>query len=406
MPGTRQKQFWCMITIVIVHRVMIMIFLDRKLEEVLPCVPLLLDLIKNDKDLSISTKDLLSEHVKGLTKEGREQWSTTVNPVLMSNVSRTDVESECGNRTMTIALVTITNGLTPNIQEWCFYHLLLGVQRLFIFDHSPPESKERRQLKLALKPFIDEGYVVLLDSRRFQAFQHWTTIEIKSYNHVHCTHRNDYEWMGYIGTDEYVVLHQDMCLADFLGRYSKYAGVALQWNMYSIFGVTTHDASVSIFEQYRHVYRDNAHHLKFFAQSKYVRSVDQHIHQAFEGWNQVNIQENIISGPFNLPGLSREQMFGVAELRHFYNFDWKASLFDKVCGAGEQRMQYVTNRVNAFLGLFHDGAVNVTTDELPLNHGILKKLFFDKVEFGEVNTSVTAEIIEDDDTGPLAYAVC
>ena len=160
----------------------------------LPCARIFSDLT-NESNFPVGPhRDLFRMIIPTLTYEAREAWLHSINPVVVKDVTylHTHIRSVCGNQSQRIALLTITNGILASIQEWCFYHLFMGVDKLFIYDDTAPDSIERSSFLSALEPFIQGGYVILYDAHKFEHFL-WSHKETFIHAHFLETHGGDYD---------------------------------------------------------------------------------------------------------------------------------------------------------------------------------------------------------------------
>ena len=345
----------------------------------LPCARFFSDLTNESNFAAGPHRDLFRMMTSTLTYEAREAWLRSINPVIVKDAAylHTHIRSVCGNRSQRIALLTITNGILASIQEWCFYHLFMGVDKLFIYDDTAPESIERSSFLLALEPFIQGGYVVLHDTHEMEDMD-WGMKEGKIHRHFLGTHGGEYDWVGFVGSDEYVVLHTAKCLPDFLSNYTEYGGLVMQWNMRTMVGVPAHDMRKSHFEQYHCSMEDNPHHIKSFVQPNMTHEFYQHHAYYKEGYYAVNGEKQRVDGPFNVPFDPPSAAFAIIELRHFFFGDWKFALYEKTCGIHPMREQYTKHRSEVLIDHGLKRECRTENDALPLIHEEFCKKFFNR----------------------------
>lgn len=124
------------------------------------------------------------------------------------------------------AICLIIRDENEYLQEWIRHHLKLGFDHIYIYDHNckiPIEhtigtklkSYEREKIKIinwngSHKHAQDEAYQDCLNNYRDEA-----------------------EWIAFIDTDEFVVLHKDNSINDFLKRYEEVGGIYMNWIMYN-----------------------------------------------------------------------------------------------------------------------------------------------------------------------------
>lgn len=90
------------------------------------------------------------------------------------------------------------------IQEWIAHYFALGVQHFVIYDNLSTDN-----INKSLKNLINAGIVTLI---------YWpkTNGQIDAFNHAHSFAGNLCEYMGFLDTDEFIVLHDKDTLHDYL----------------------------------------------------------------------------------------------------------------------------------------------------------------------------------------------
>jgi hypothetical protein len=342
----------------------------------LPCVTEFKQRILDDPLLSNGTKEELLDNISSLTYGNRNKWISRLNPVIIQDQRHLfKVRSVC--HLGRIALVTITSGLSNNIQEWLFYHLLLGVQHIILLDDSVPGSFEQRSLHKAIQIFVEHGYVIHRLLEHLESDSVFSGTQNRIYNQALREFQNHYDWIGFIDHDEFVTLHQDKCLPSFLSNYTEFGGVVLQWRMLGFTNVSVHDMTRTHFEQYEDISAYNRL-IKSFVQPKYTEKMD--VHEGFykeeKKW-AVNFRKETVTGHFNVLEGTEPEAFAVAELRHFYMGDLQHALYEKVCGLNDERVFNRNTRFIMFQDVLHRNNERKEIDfRFPLIHDDFKSLFF------------------------------
>lgn len=103
--------------------------------------------------------------------------------------------------------------------EWLEYHLLIGVEKFYIYDNGSEDS-----IKKVLKPYIDAGLV---------EYQYWPgdAMQMPAYRDCVMRHKCDTHWLAVIDIDEFIVSDAKNVAAD-LKEFEDYAAVVLQWLVY------------------------------------------------------------------------------------------------------------------------------------------------------------------------------
>jgi Tfp pilus assembly protein PilF len=114
-----------------------------------------------------------------------------------------------------LSLCLICKDENDYLTEWLDYHILMGVDRFYIYDNESQIS-----LRETLKDYIERGWVVVLDipGRSVQLF---------AYDHCLQTFGPFTQWMGFIDTDEFLVPKTCLDLKELLKGYEQYGGLAV-----------------------------------------------------------------------------------------------------------------------------------------------------------------------------------
>jgi hypothetical protein len=323
--------------------------------EPIQCTKEFSDIVQNS-NLSQAIKDLLIMAVSLATTSTQREYFEYFNPEIISvdKVNHLVQNRTCGKK-YRMALVTVTNGVTPNIQEWIVWYLMLGVSKIYFYDDSIPNSLAQQKFHQALAPFQKLGLVELFPVHGLNM-----TIDQKQmtfYGRFMEAHKNEFDWVALFDGDEYLSLNKHECLDDLLGDYADYAGLVVQWRMVHFLGVPVHDTSKTHFDQYHYCIIDVYNHVKSIVQPKHVNSF-QSMHFAVynQGQHAVNTFNDRIDGPFNL---KYANPFEIAEIRHFFMEGLASALFERICGEG--RKIYMKQRTNQFI----DGIKNPTVFKCP-----------------------------------------
>lgn len=114
-----------------------------------------------------------------------------------------------------VSLCLIIKDEEEYIKEWLDYHILIGVDRFYIYD-----NESAIDLQVYLADYIHKGWV-LIQSIKGRAMQ------LAAYDHCLQSYGKNTKWLGFIDTDEFVVLKKDNSLKDFLSRFEPYGGVGI-----------------------------------------------------------------------------------------------------------------------------------------------------------------------------------
>jgi len=114
-----------------------------------------------------------------------------------------------------LSLCLICRDENDYLPEWLDYHILMGVDRFYIYD-----NESRLSLRETLKDYIERGWVVVVDI-------HGKAMQMFAYDHCLQSFGANTFWLGFIDTDEFLVPKTSPDLKELLKEYEKYAGLAV-----------------------------------------------------------------------------------------------------------------------------------------------------------------------------------
>ena len=101
------------------------------------------------------------------------------------------------------------------LPEWLDYHILMGVDRFYIYD-----NESRVSLGATLQDYIQRGWVVVLEMPG-------KAMQMQAYDHCLQTFGSNTFWLGFIDADEFLVPKTSMDLKALLQEYEAYGGLAV-----------------------------------------------------------------------------------------------------------------------------------------------------------------------------------
>jgi len=114
-----------------------------------------------------------------------------------------------------LSLCLICKDENDYLPAWLNYHILVGVERFYIYDNESQVS-----LRETLKNYIDGGWVVVLEIPG-------TAMQLYAYDHCLQTLGPETRWLGFIDTDEFLVPKTTLDLKELLSDYESYGGLAV-----------------------------------------------------------------------------------------------------------------------------------------------------------------------------------
>jgi cytochrome c-type biogenesis protein CcmH/NrfG len=142
------------------------------------------------------------------------------------------------------------------LPEWLDYHILMGVDRFYIYDNESQIS-----LRESLKEYIERGWVVVVDISG-------KAMQLYSYDHCLQTFGANTFWLGFIDTDEFLVPKTTLDLKELLKDYESYGGLAIST---FFFGSNSHKTRPEVGQIAAYTRRTH----KTFKENEWVKSIIQ-----------------------------------------------------------------------------------------------------------------------------------
>lgn len=133
-----------------------------------------------------------------------------------------------------ISIATIFRDDAPYLKEWIEYHLLIGVDHFYLYNHLSQDNPEK-----VLKPYIDSGIVDLIytnepfwKSKFLKPHKKYNNAQLRAYHDA--TRRAQFisKWVAYIDTDEFISIADVEPLPEFLKQYEDYGGLIINWRLF------------------------------------------------------------------------------------------------------------------------------------------------------------------------------
>ncbi|MCX6079912.1 MAG: glycosyltransferase family 92 protein [Chloroflexi bacterium] len=114
-----------------------------------------------------------------------------------------------------LSLCLICKDENETLPEWLDYHILMGVDRFYIYDNESQVS-----LRETLKNYIERGWVAVVDIPG-------KAMQLHAYDHCLQIFGSQTFWLGFIDTDEFLVPKTTLDLKELLKGYESYGGLAV-----------------------------------------------------------------------------------------------------------------------------------------------------------------------------------
>ncbi len=132
-----------------------------------------------------------------------------------------------------IALCAIVRNEIRGLVEWLAHHKALGFSDVLIYDNDSTDGTTD-----VLQALDDAGELVHLP------WSHRRGARPQRLAYEHARRHSDADWIAFFDADEFLVLHRDASIADFLGRFGPEVGaVAVNWIVFGSGGQARYRAA-------------------------------------------------------------------------------------------------------------------------------------------------------------------
>lgn len=125
----------------------------------------------------------------------------------------------------TVCIAGIARDETRFVDEWLLYHRHIGVDRVILYDDDP-------RLPLARLLEAHGSFVTVVPWHGRHAGLPGRNRQTKAYEHAVREHALDFDWVGFLDVDEFVVLRQHESLKAFLAGFGSFSAVSLTWHQF------------------------------------------------------------------------------------------------------------------------------------------------------------------------------
>ncbi|KAI8920999.1 hypothetical protein DFJ77DRAFT_145222 [Powellomyces hirtus] len=313
-----------------------------KPDTLLSCSETIQKAVANDKDLDQNVKDLITLLASSFDQRSQAAYYARLErlPLSIEDAhglqSRIDAYQLCGNTTAVatgqplpkVGICSVQHSSGPHIQEWLSHHVLLGISKFFIYDNSDPASAASRHFRRAVKPFVELGYVDVID---WHFTEGDTYRQNEALNDCLRINRPHFDWLAIFDTDEFAVIHEphNSCLPELLANRQDLGALILQWRQMTPRGVPLHNFGKTHLEQYHYETIPQNSHIKPILNTQHATWIrSPHVCDYHEGWPAKT------AGGVAVHGTTTEILDPSAykhmELRHYWARDWAFGFMDKI----------------------------------------------------------------------------
>jgi hypothetical protein len=119
-----------------------------------------------------------------------------------------------------LSIVAIVKDEALYILEWLEYHLIVGVEKFYIYDNGSTDN-----LKEVLDPYIKDGIVEYI-------YFPGKLRQLPAYNDAVRRFRDKSFWIAFIDLDEFIVPVKNKTIPDFLHDFEDVPGIEVNWVLY------------------------------------------------------------------------------------------------------------------------------------------------------------------------------
>lgn len=156
-----------------------------------------------------------------------------------------------------VSLCLIFNNEAPFLKEWIDYHLTVGVQHFYLYNNNSTDN-----YKTVIDSYIQKGIITLIDWPYQQA-------QMRAYQHCYENFRHETKWISFLDADEFICPKYKLTIQEWLEDFSKFPAVNIQWLIFGTNGLTEHDFSKNVIEQYHLAWNDFYYHGKCIINTRY-----------------------------------------------------------------------------------------------------------------------------------------
>jgi hypothetical protein len=178
-----------------------------------------------------------------------------------------------------VAICLIVKDEPEMIPEFIDYYLKLGADSIIIYDNDSTE------------PVVSENPNVIV--HRWPSV--WPGNQTKAYHDCALKYKNEYKWIAFFDTDEYLILKKHSDIKAFLANYDQYPGVGINWLCFGSSDIEIHSSHKDYYKHCRFSDPINTH-IKSIVKPEYFNSVPLNPHFLITG--TVNTKTQLINGSF------------------------------------------------------------------------------------------------------------
>ncbi len=194
-----------------------------------------------------------------------------------------------------IALVLIAKFEDKYIDEFINYYLVLGIDKIFIYDNSDDNS---------LKKYDSEMVKIIHFPGEVK--------QMPAYNDFFLNYSEDFEWVCFFDTDEFLVLKKHENIKDFINDYNECDAIGINWRIFGSNGKKEYE-NLPVTQRFTKCEKEPNKHVKSIIRcDRAVLPMKNPHYSETKNNNTCNLNKKKFNGPFN-----EDYNIDIAELHHY-----------------------------------------------------------------------------------------
>lgn len=186
------------------------------------------------------------------------------------------------------------------LEIWIPYYFMIGFDHIYLIDNRSDTFLNQVPL---IKSYIEKEKITY-------HYEPKDNQQIQSYNFILNHYRHETVWLAIFDTDEFLVLHKDNDIKDFLKRYEAFGAVSICWYQFGSNEHISHQAD--LFDAYTKRQQESNHY-KTIIYTDRVTKYEVHCPKIFVGnFYAVDEAFNRVYGPF-----TKYQTTEFTQLNHY-----------------------------------------------------------------------------------------
>ena len=167
---------------------------------------------------------------------------------------------------MKCAVVVGVRGDNDRLREWCLHYINLGFDKIILYDNNPKGGENPLDVVYDLKQFI-----TYVDKRGDET----KGKQMKYYSEALFLFKDQFDWIAFFDSDEYLVLNKDLLIKEYLSRdmFKDVDCIHVNWKMYNSGDRLFEDPDLSTFENYPTPMPLDFHYGYKFPENNHIKSI-------------------------------------------------------------------------------------------------------------------------------------